>query len=104
RHPGVAPSARVDGRSSMRNQPRNKSSDAVSVRQVAGHFAMGASLGAIGAILLMISNTAAVHTLLTSGIGLPPVVFVAMCACTVAIGATLTGIIFSAIEEEQKRK
>jgi hypothetical protein len=90
-----------------RDPPRNRSNDTVSVRQVAGHFAMGASLGTIGALLLMISNagvvqTLVVQTLVANGTGMPAAVFVAMCACTIAIGATLTGIIFSSIEDAQK--
>ena len=86
-----------------RNEKPNRSAEAVSVRQLAGHFAMGASLGTIGALLLIISNASAVRELLASGVGMPAGVFVAMCACTIAIGATLTGIIFSSIEDEQKR-
>jgi hypothetical protein len=87
-----------------RNHKRHQSAEAVSVRQAAGHFAMGASLGTVGALLLMISNAGTVRELLASGPGMPVGVFVAMCACTVAIGATLTGVIFSAIEDEQRRQ
>ena len=87
-----------------RNNKRNQSAEAVSVGQVAGHFVMGASLGTTGAALLMISNVGAVRELLASGGGMPVGVFIAMCACTIAIGATLTGVIFSAIEDEQKRE
>lgn len=87
-----------------RNQPRHQASEAVSIGQVAGHFAMGTLLGTAGALLLMIGNAGAMRDLLTSGAGMPVGVFVGMCACTIAIGATLTGIIFSAIEDEQRRQ
>ena len=87
-----------------RNQPRHQASEAVSIGQVAGHFAMGALLGTAGALLLMMSNAGAMHDLLTRGAGMPVGVFVGMCACTTAIGATLTGVIFSAIEDEKKRQ
>jgi hypothetical protein len=86
-----------------RNPKRKQSADTISVTQVASHFAMGALLGTAGAILLMISNGGAVRDMLASGGGMPVGVFIAMCACTVAIGATLTGMIFAAVEAEEKR-
>jgi hypothetical protein len=78
----------------------NRTTEQVSVRQVAGHFVMGASLGTGGALILMVSNAGAIRDLLTGGGAMPAAVFVAVCACTVAIGATLTGVIFSALDEQ----
>jgi hypothetical protein len=75
----------------------------VSPLQVAVHFAIGALLGTLGAIYLIVCDATGVHHLLAAGAAPPtPVaVFVALCACTVAIGASLTGTIFSAIEAEK---
>jgi hypothetical protein len=84
-------------------QPRSTREDKLSVRQAAGHFAMGAVLGTIAALILIVSNTGAIRELLAAGgasAGLPVVVFVAACACTIAIGATFTGLIFSAMEAD----
>ena len=64
---------------------------------------MGALLGTLAALYLVLHDSSAVHRLLSAGAAPPtPVaVFVAMCACTIATGASLTGVIFSAIEAEQ---
>jgi hypothetical protein len=77
--------------------------DKVSPRQVAVHFTMGAALGTLGSLYLVLSDAGGVHHLLAAGAAPPtPIaVFVALCACTVAIGASLTGVIFSAMEAER---
>jgi hypothetical protein len=75
----------------------------VSPKQVAVHFTMGALLGTLGALFLVLHDSTAIHHLLSAGAA-PPTpagVFVAMCAMTVAIGASLTGTIFSAMEAER---
>jgi hypothetical protein len=84
-----------------RPKVRAKVEEKVLVRHVAGHFAMGASLGTAGALVLLLNNTGAIRDLLASGgpHAMSTAVFVGMCACTIAIGATLTGIIFSATDE-----
>jgi hypothetical protein len=86
----------------MSQRPPNEP-DKVSPRQVAVHFTMGALLGTLGSLYLVLHDSNAVHHLLSTGAAppTPAAVFVVMCACTVAIGASLTGIIFSAIEAEQ---
>ncbi len=63
---------------------------------------MGACLGTIGALILLIGNTGAIRELVAGGApdGSPVVVFVAAWACTIAFGATLTGIILSAMDED----
>ena len=77
--------------------------DAVSPKQVAVHFTMGALLGTIGALLLVFGNIARIHQLFGPDAESPAVIamFVAISALTIAIGASLTGVIFSAIEAEQ---
>ncbi len=73
------------------------------MKQAAGHFAMGASLGTAGALILMIAHAGPFHDLLKgTSSGLPVVAFFALSACTVAVGATLTGIVFS-IEDAEER-
>jgi hypothetical protein len=75
----------------------------VSPLQVAVHLAIGALLGTLGAIFLIVCDASGVHHLLAAGAAPPTPVaaFVALCACTVAIGASLTGVIFSAMEAER---
>jgi len=74
----------------------------VSVKQAAGHFAMGASLGTAGALILMIDNVGPVRELMADGnsSGLPVALFVGASACAVALGATLTGIVLSALDPD----
>jgi hypothetical protein len=81
------------------NRPTSR--EKVLAKQVAGHFLMGASLGTAAALILLISNTGAIRELVAGGAApaMPIGVFVAMCACTIAIGATLTGVIFSAMDD-----
>ncbi len=73
------------------------------MKQAAGHFAMGASLGTVGALVMMISNAGPIQAMLASGgsSGLPVVVFVGVSAVAVAVGATLTGIVLS-IEDAER--
>ena len=77
--------------------------DAVSPKQVAVHFTMGALLGTLGALFLVFSNIARIDRLFGPDAGSPAVIatFVAISALTIAIGASLTGVIFSAIEAEE---
>ncbi|HUI97907.1 MAG TPA: hypothetical protein VLX44_19270 [Xanthobacteraceae bacterium] len=74
----------------------------VSVKQAAGHFAMGASLGTAAALILMIGDADPIHALLadSASSGLPAALFVGASACTVAVGATLTGIALSALDPD----
>jgi len=82
-------------------QRRPKGQEKVLVRQVASHFLMGALLGTAGALFLLYTDAGAIRELLASGDphGMSVPVFVGMWACTIAIGATLTGLIFSAMDE-----
>ena len=81
---------------------RRTSRTKVSVKQAAAHFAMGASLGTAGALILLIDDVAPIHALAADGAssGLPVVLFIAACACTIALGATLTGIALSALDAD----
>ena len=78
--------------------------DKVSLRQIAVHFTIGAVLGTLGSLYLVLHDSTAIHHLLSpaSAPSTPVAVFVGMCACTVAIGASLTGIIFSTLEAEER--
>jgi hypothetical protein len=80
------------------NQPED-----VSPKQVAVHFTMGALLGTLGALFLVFSHASRIHQLFWATAAPPAAiaVFVAMSALTIAVGASLTGVIFSAIEAEQ---
>jgi hypothetical protein len=82
---------------------RSPEPEKVSPLRVAVHFAMGALLGTLGSLFLVVTDAGGVHHLLSAGAAPPtPVaVFVGMCACTVAIGASLTGVIFSAMEADR---
>ena len=77
--------------------------DDVSPRQIAVHFTMGAVLGTLAALFLVFSNASLIHQLFrASAAPLAAVtMFVAMCAVTIALGASLTGAIFSALEAER---
>jgi hypothetical protein len=74
----------------------------VSVTQAFGHFAMGASLGTAGALILLIDNIAPIHGLAADSApsGLPVALFVGACAFAIAVGATLTGIAMSAVDAD----
>lgn len=77
--------------------------DEISPRQIAVHFAMGALLGTLAALFLVFSNASLVHQLFRAS-GAPSAtiaMFVLMCAVSIALGASLTGAIFSAIEAER---
>jgi uncharacterized membrane protein YccC len=79
------------------NQPQD-----VSPKQVAVHFIMGALLGTLGALFLVFSGASRIHQLLWATATPPAAIalFVATSAITIAIGASLTGVIFSSIEAE----
>jgi hypothetical protein len=64
---------------------------------------MGALLGTLGALFLVFSHASRIHQLFWANAAPASAiaVFVAMCALTIAIGASLTGVIFSAIEAER---
>jgi hypothetical protein len=64
---------------------------------------MGALLGTLAALYLVFSNASLVHQLFPASAAPPGAItmFVAMCAVTIALGASLTGAIFSAIEAER---
>jgi hypothetical protein len=84
-------------------QRRPNEREDVSPRQFAVHFAMGALLGTLGALFLVFSNASRLHQLFWA-VAAPPTaiaVFICMSALTVAIGASLTGVIFSAMEAER---
>ncbi len=84
-------------------QRRPNAPEDVSPKQVAVHFAMGAMLGTLGALFLVFSHASRIHQLFwanaapTSAIA----VFIAFSALMVANGASLTGLIFSAMEAER---
>lgn len=71
--------------------------------QLAAHFAMGACLGTIGALILMISDAGAIRELLaahSASAGMPVAVFIGTWAGAIAIGSTLTGCILSIADED----
>ena len=76
----------------------------VSPKQVAVHFTIGALLGVLGALFLVFSDASRIHQLFwtTATPAAAIAMFVAMSALTIAIGASLTGVIFSAIEAERR--
>ena len=84
-------------------QRRPNEPDDVSPKQLAVHFAMGALIGTFGAMFLVFSDASRIHQLF--GAAATPAstiaVFVAFCALIVANGASLTGLIFSAMEAER---
>jgi hypothetical protein len=84
-------------------QRRPNEPDDVSPGQLAVHFTMGAMLGTLGALFLVFSHASGIHRLFWATAAPPSaiVVFIAMCALTIAIGASLTGVIFSAMEAER---
>ncbi len=75
----------------------------VSPKQLAVHFCMGALIGTLGALFLVFSHASRIHQLLWANAAPPTsiMVFVACCALLVANGASLTGLIFSAVEAER---
>lgn len=75
----------------------------MSPRQLAVHFTIGALLGTLGALFLVLTHASRVHQLFWSNVAPPTstVLFVVMCALTIATGASLTGVIFSTIEAER---
>ena len=86
----------------MRERRPNEPDD-VSPKQLAVHFIMGALLGTLAAMFLVFSHASRIHQLLWAD-ATPPAsiaVFIAFCALMVANGASLTGLIFSAIEAER---
>jgi hypothetical protein len=74
----------------------------VSPRQVAVHFSIGALLGILGALFLVVSHASQIHQLFWANAAPEATIamFVAMSALTIAVGASLTGVIFSSIEAE----
>jgi len=82
---------------------RPDQAEEVSPKQLAVHFTMGALLGTLGALFLVFSHASRVHQLFWA-VAAPRsaiAVFIAMCALIIAIGASLTGVIFSAMEAER---
>jgi hypothetical protein len=77
--------------------------DDVPPKQIAVHFTMGALLGALAALFLVFSDASLVHQLFRASAAPPAAItmFVVMCAMTIALGASLTGAIFSALEAER---
>jgi ABC-type multidrug transport system permease subunit len=84
-------------------QQRRPNEPDVSPKQLAAHFAMGALIGTFAAMFLVFSDASRIHQLF--GAHATPAstiaVFVAFCALMVANGATLTGLIFSAMDAER---
>ncbi len=84
-------------------QRRPNEAEDVSPKQLAVHFAMGALLGTLGALFLVFSHASRIHQLFwansTPAAGIA--MFVVICALTIANGAGLTGLVFSAIEAER---
>jgi hypothetical protein len=92
----------IDGNAAMPERRPNQPED-VSPEQVAVHFTMGALLGTLGALFLVFSHASRIHQLFWTSATPPAAIamFVAMSALTIAVGASLTGVIFSAIETER---
>jgi len=84
-------------------QRRPNGPQEVSFKQLVVHFAMGALLGTLGGLYLVFGNLPRVHQLFWGDAAPPAAIatFLAMCALTIAMGASLTGMIFSAIEAER---
>ncbi len=84
-------------------QRRPSQSEDVSPKQVAVHFTMGALIGTLGALFLVFDNASRIHQLFWANAAPPAAIamFVAIAALTIAVGASLTGMIFSAIEAER---
>jgi hypothetical protein len=84
-------------------QRRPNEADDISPKQLAVHFAMGALIGTLGAVFLVFSRASQIHQLFWANAapGSAIAVFIAFCALVVANGASLTGLIFSAMEAER---
>jgi hypothetical protein len=84
-------------------QRRPNEPDDVSPRQLAVHFAMGALIGTVGALFLVFSHASRIHQLFWANAAPASAitVFIAFCGLMVANGASLTGLIFSAMEAER---
>jgi tetrahydromethanopterin S-methyltransferase subunit D len=70
--------------------------------EIAGHVATGACLGTFLALTLIVSNTARVFDMI-AGAPAPAMsaaVFVGVFAAVFAVGATLTGLLFSLMERD----
>jgi hypothetical protein len=82
---------------------RPRGSQDVSPKQVAVHFTMGAALGTVGALFLVSSHASRLHQLFWADAAPGPAIamFVAISALTIAVGASLTGVIFSAVKAER---
>jgi uncharacterized membrane protein len=93
---------KIDGSATVQER-RPNGPDEVSPRQLAVHFTMGALLGTLAALFLVFSHASLVHRLFSVSAAPPAaiVMFVAMCAVTMAIGASMTGAIFSTMEAER---
>jgi len=72
------------------------------LRALAGHLAMGAALGTSLALLLFFSNTRNISTMLVNGSTprLATMVFIAIFASVIAVGASITGLIFASMDDE----
>jgi hypothetical protein len=84
-------------------QRRPNEPEDVSPKQLAVHFAMGALIGTLAALFLVFSHASRIHQLLWANAAPASAiaVFIAFCALVVANGASLTGLIFSAMEAER---
>jgi hypothetical protein len=84
-------------------QRRSNEPDDVSPKQLAMHFAMGGLIGTFGALFLVFSHASRIHQLFWANAAPASaiVVFIAFCALMVANAASLTGLIFSAMEAER---
>jgi len=99
--PALPPRRGTQGTVAM---PYSREPEPVSATQVAVHFTIGALLGALGGLYLVSYDWSAVNQMLTAGhtgVPMPAAVFVAICACTIATGASLTGAVFSTLEAER---
>ncbi len=86
----------------MQQRRRNEPQE-VSPRQVAVHFAMGALLGTLGAVFLVLENASRVHQLFWRSVPPPEAsaLFIAVCALTFAFAASLGGGVFSTMGAER---
>lgn len=71
--------------------------------EIAGHVATGMCLGTFLALTLIVSNTARVFDMIAnaSAPAMSAAVFVGAFAAFFAVGATLTGLLFSLMERER---
>lgn len=75
----------------------------VRIRDISGHAAMGATLGASLALTLLIADSRNIFAMIVNSAApkLTMLAFLGIFATTFAVGAALTGLLFMAMEQER---